>query len=287
MSNIIPNADRAAILGQSLPYIRRLSGKTVVIKYGGAAMASPQLQSAVMGDIVLLALIGVNIVLVHGGGPEINAVLKKTGKESRFVNGLRYTDDETMEVVQMVLCGKVNKDLTRKLCDEGGKALGLCGLDGLMLKAVRRTQDGNIGQVGDIVEVDPALIFTAQNNGYIPVVSTVAAGENGEVLNINADTAAAHIAAATGALKLILMTDTKGLLRNPEDESTLISRVELSHMRELEKSGIISGGMLPKVACCVEAVRRGVESSHIIDGRIPHSILIELLTDEGIGTMIA
>jgi len=282
------HSDRAQVLVEALPYIQRYYGKTVVIKYGGNAMISEELRKAVINDIILLRLVGINVVVVHGGGPEINELLKKTGKESRFVNGLRYTDEETMDVVQMVLCGKVNKNLVATLNRAGGQAVGLCGLDGGMLKAVRRQEDGvDYGLVGDITEVDPKVIQDAIHNGFIPVISTVAQGTDEETsYNVNADTAAARIAVAVGAVKLILLTDIRGLLRDKDDENTLISQVRLSEVPELVNQGIISGGMIPKVGCCVDAVENGVRRTHILDGRIPHSILIEVLSHAGIGTMI-
>ena len=279
-------AQRAQVLVEALPYIKQFSGKTVVIKYGGNAMISDDLKSAVMQDIVLLSTVGIRVVLVHGGGPEINAMLKKIGKESKFVGGLRYTDRETMDVVEMVLAGKVNKSLVQQLEQHGGRAIGLCGLDGGMIKAVKLKGENDLGLVGDITRVDVTLIRNALDSGTIPVVATVAGGENdGETYNINADIAASHIAAALGAEKLVLMTDVCGLLRDREDESSLISVVQVSEVPHLKNQGIISGGMIPKIDCCVEAVRRGVRRTHIIDGRIPHSILIEMLTDSGIGTM--
>lgn len=281
----INNADRAQVLIQALPYIQKLSGKTVVVKYGGNAMISPELKDAVINDIVLMRTVGVNVVLVHGGGPEISDMLKRVGKESRFVNGLRYTDEETVEIVQMVLAGKVNKSLTQLFAHHGGRAMGLCGLDGRMLMAEKLLSGEDLGFVGEITEVNTAVISDAVEKGYIPIVATLAGGYCGEVYNINADIAAARIAAELGAVKLILMTDIKGLLRNKEDESTLIPVVNVSEVSSLKREGIISGGMIPKIDCCVEAVRRGVSRAHIIDGRIPHSILIELFTDEGIGTM--
>ena len=282
------HSDRAQVLVEALPYIQRYYGKTVVIKYGGNAMISDELRKAVISDIILLRLVGINVVVVHGGGPEINELLKKTGKESRFVNGLRYTDEETMEVVQMVLCGKVNKNLVATLNRAGGQAVGLCGLDGGMLKAVRRQEDGvDYGLVGEITEVAPKVIQDAIQDGFIPVISTVAQGTDEETsYNVNADTAAAKIAIAVGAEKLILLTDIRGLLRDKNNEDTLISQVRLPEVPELVSQGIISGGMIPKVDCCVDAVQNGVRRTHILDGRIPHSILIEVLSHAGIGTMI-
>lgn len=280
----ISNEIRAGILSDALPYIQKYNGKVVVIKYGGNAMTNEELKTAVMSDIVLLSTIGVKIVLVHGGGPEINAMLKRVNKESKFVNGLRYTDEETVEIVQMVLCGKLNKDLVNKLYQHNGKALGLCGLDNRMIEA--KQLDPELGLVGEITRVDASIINDALDNGYIPVISTVAGGADGNVYNINADTAAARIAAEMHAENLVLMTDIVGLLRDKDDESTLIPQVGLSEVPYLKNQGIISGGMIPKIDCCVEAVRRGVKQSIIIDGRIPHSILIELLTSKGVGTMI-
>ncbi len=275
---------RANALVEALPYLQEYNDKVVVVKYGGNAMTNETLKQAVMQDIVLLSLVGIKVVLVHGGGPEINAMLKKINKQSEFVNGLRYTDGETIDIVQMVLAGKVNKDLVQLLQRAGGKAMGLCGLDGDLIKAKQLNPD--LGFVGDITEINPDPINTALNNGYIPVVSTVASGKNGEVFNINADTAAARIAAEMGAANLILLTDIKGLLEDKDDDSTLIRVVGVSEVPYLKNQGIISGGMIPKIDCCVEAVRRGVKKTNIIDGRIPHSILIELLTDIGAGTMI-
>lgn len=280
----IENQDRANILVQALPYIQKYYNKTVVIKYGGNAMINEELKEAVMTDIVLLSLVGINVVLVHGGGPEINDMLKKIGKESKFVNGLRYTDEETVDIVQMVLAGKVNKSLVQLLGAHKGKAIGLCGLDGGLLKA-KQLGEGELGFVGEITDVDVTPVTDVISKGYIPVISTVAGGENGEVYNINADTAAAKIASALHAEKLLLMTDVRGLLRDKDDESTLISVVNVSEVQALKNQGVICGGMIPKIDCCVEAVRRGVHRAHIIDGRIPHSILMEMLTDEGIGTM--
>lgn len=275
---------RANALVEALPYLQEYNDKVVVVKYGGNAMTNETLKQAVMQDIVLLSLVGIKVVLVHGGGPEINAMLKKINKASEFVNGLRYTDEETIDIVQMVLAGKVNKALVQLLERAGGKAMGLCGLDGNLIKAKQLNPD--LGFVGDITEIHPDVINTALSNGYIPVVSTVAAGENGEVYNINADTAAARIAAEMGAANLILLTDIKGLLEDKDDDNTLIRVVGVSEVPYLKNQGIISGGMIPKIDCCVEAVRRGVKKTNIIDGRIPHSILIELLTDIGAGTMI-
>lgn len=280
----IQNAERAQVLVQALPYIQQYYNKTIVIKYGGNAMINSELKDAVMTDIVLLSLVGINVVLVHGGGPEINDMLKKIGKESKFINGLRYTDEETVEIVQMVLAGKVNKSLVQLLGSHGGKAMGLCGLDAGILKATKHKGE-DLGFVGDIESVDIEPITDIISKGYIPVISTVAGGEDNAVYNINADTAASKIASALHAEKLLLMTDVRGLLKDKDDEGSLISTVNVSDVQSLKAQGIISGGMIPKIDCCVEAVRRGVNRTHIIDGRIPHSILMEMLTDEGIGTM--
>ena len=280
--------DRAQILFEALPYIQKFNQKTVVIKYGGNAMISEALRHAVISDIVLLKLVGIHVVVVHGGGPEISDMLERIGKESRFVGGLRYTDAETMDIVQMILCGKVNKDLVSMIEALGGRALGLCGLDGGLIQAQKLTRDGlDYGLVGEICKIDPKPIEDAIAAGYIPVVSTVAAGTDGEkCYNINADTAAARIAAVLGAEKLMIRTDIPGLLRDVNDASTLISALRVSEVPALIKDGVISGGMIPKIDCCVEAVRSGVRSAHILDGRKKHSILIELLTDAGVGSMI-
>ena len=270
---------------EALPYIQKYTGKTVVIKYGGNAMTSDTLRRSVMTDIVLLNLVGIRVVVVHGGGPEISAMLKMIGHESHFVDGLRYTDTTTMDVVQAILCGKVNKDLVAQLNRLGGKAVGLCGLDGELFQAVRL--DEKYGLVGRITGVNPQTVVNALKTGYTPVVSTVAQGVDSDTsYNINADTAAAKLAEALGAEKLILLTDVRGLLRDPKDESTLIHVVRTEEVPSLVAEGVISGGMIPKLQCCVDAIHGGVERVHILDGRIPHSILIELLSDEGIGTMM-
>lgn len=281
----ISNSDRAQVLVRALPYIQTHKGKTVVVKYGGNAMVNEELKAAVMSDIVLMQLVGIHVVLVHGGGPEINAMLKKTGKESRFINGMRYTDEETVDIVQMVLAGKVNKELVQHLERNNGRAVGLCGLDGGMIKVQKLQAEEDLGLVGDITHVNTSVITDVTEAGYVPVIATLGADENGTVYNINADVAASRVAAALGAEKLILMTDIRGLLRDKNDEDTLIPQVNVSDVPRLKKEGIISGGMIPKIDCCVEAVRRGVPRAHIIDGRTPHSILIELFSDEGIGTM--
>lgn len=276
---------RAKVLIQAMPYIKKYVGETIVVKYGGNAMINEELKSAVMSDLVLMQLVGINVVLVHGGGPEINAMLDAVGKESRFENGMRVTDKETIDIVQMVLAGKVNKSLVQLLESHGGKALGFCGLDGRLLMAEKLISSVDLGYVGEIKEVNPAPLNNAMQNGYIPIVATVAGGYDGNVYNINADLAAAQIAAKLGAKKLILMTDIRGLLRDVNDDESLISVVNVSEVPMLKRDGIIKGGMIPKIDCCVEAVRNGVNRAHIIDGRLEHSILLELFSDEGIGTM--
>ena len=277
--------ERSTVLVEALPYIQKWYGKTIVIKYGGNAMISQELRSAVISDIILLNLVGVRVVMVHGGGPEIGHMLEKVGKQSRFVDGLRYTDEETMDIVQQVLCGKVNKHLVSIINNLGGKAIGLCGMDGQLFQAEQL--DEKYGLVGKITGVNPEPVENALLSGYIPVVSTVAQGVDADTAyNINADTAASKLAAAMGAEKLILLTDVRGLLRNPRDEETLIHVVHTYDVPGLVAQGIISGGMIPKMECCVDAIAGGVERVHILDGRIPHSILIELLSDEGIGTML-
>lgn len=280
------NNKRAEILIQAMPYIQKWSGKTIVVKYGGNAMKSEELKEAVMSDIVLMQLVGINVVLVHGGGPEINEMLDKTGKKSEFINGLRVTDKETIDIVQQVLAGKVNKSLVQHLSQSGGRAIGLCGLDGKMLMAKKLESEDDLGYVGEIDRVNPMVIMDSMKNGYIPVISTIAGGNDGEVYNINADLAAARIASKLGAVKLILMTDIRGLLRDVNDENSLISVVNASEVPSLKKQGIITGGMIPKIDCCVDAVRSNVGRAHILDGRLKHSLLLELFSDEGIGTMI-
>ena len=283
----IRNEDKASILIEALPYIQKYTGKTVVIKYGGNAMLSEELRDAVISDIVLLSLTGINVVLVHGGGPDMNDLLNKIGKKSEFINGLRYTDEETAEVALMVLAGKTNKQLVDKIGRTGGRAIGLCGLDGGLIKATRHTdaEGTDYGFVGDIVSINAEVIQDVIKRGYIPVISTVAHAEDAEgVYNINADTAAAEIAVALNAENLILLTDTVGVLRDPKDPETLISVIRTDEVDGLRAEGIISGGMIPKVECCVSAVNGGVKT-FIIDGRIKHSILIEMLSEEGIGTM--
>ena len=288
----VSNYDKAQVLNQALPYIQKYSGKTVVVKYGGNAMLNDGLRDAVISDIVLLSLVGINVVLVHGGGPEITDMLTKLDLESHFINGHRYTDVDTMGVVQMVLAGKTNKDLVKRIEHIGGHAVGLCGIDGGMIKA-RKLEDGknDYGYVGEIIDVDASIIKANLAQGCIPVVSTVALGvdEYGEdanpVYNINADIAAAKLAVALHASNFILLTDVRGLMYDPHDEDTLIPEVKIDEVDNLVREGVIKGGMIPKVNCCVDAVRRGIQKTVIIDGRIPHSILLEMLSDEGIGTM--
>ena len=279
------HAQQAQTLVEALPYIQKFTGKTIVIKYGGNAMISEELRRAVMSDIVLLSLVGIRVVVVHGGGPEISDMLRRLGHESRFVDGLRYTDEVTMDVVQSVLCGKVNKNLVAQLGRLGGQAIGLCGMDGQLFQA--ECLDEKYGLVGKITGVNPEPVDNALMSGYIPVVSTVAQGVDADTAyNINADTAAAELAKALGAEKLILLTDVRGLLQDPHDEETLIHELHTYEVPQLVEQGIISGGMIPKMQCCVDAIAGGVERVHILDGRIPHSILIELLSDRGIGTML-
>lgn len=283
----ISNAEKAKVLTQALPYIQKYSGKTIVVKYGGAAMINEGLREAVISDLVLLSLVGINVVLVHGGGPEISEMLKKIGHESKFINGLRYTDDETINVVQMVLAGKANKDLVNLIERIGGRAVGVCGIDGGLIKA-KKFEDGenDYGYVGEITDIDVSILTDNIEKGYIPVVSTVAGGvDDNPVYNINADTAAAKIAVALGAQNLILLTDTRGVMRDFHDEDTLIPVIHLDEINGLIDEGVISGGMIPKVRCCESAVRGGISKTCVIDGRIMHSILIEMLSDEGIGTM--
>ncbi len=276
-------SERAEVLIQALPYIQEYYGKIVVIKYGGSAMQSRELERAVMGDLHLLQLVGIRVVLVHGGGPEISEMLKKLGKETQFIDGLRVTDHETAEVVQMVLAGKVGKNLVAHLQSIGGKAIGLCGMDGHMITA--RQKDAVHGYVGEITAVNVQPILDVLEKGYIPVISSIGCDDEGNSYNINADTAAARIAAALRAESLINMTDIRGVLRDPKNDDTLISVVPAGEAPALIREGVISGGMIPKVECCIEAIRRGVRKVFIIDGRVKHAILIECLTDEGVGTM--
>ena len=277
-------AKRAEVLIQALPYIQNYYGKTVVVKYGGSAMEDDALKKAVMGDVVLLTLVGVKIVLVHGGGPEISATLKKLGKESVFVGGLRVTDKETVEVAQMVLAGKVNKGLVNLIQNVGGRAVGISGMDGHLIEA--QMLDEKLGYVGEIVAIHPEPIKDLLEKGYIPVVSTIGCDRAGNIYNINADTAAAYIAGALQAESLINMTDTKGVLRDAADPQSLIPRLSLRDIPALQESGVITGGMIPKLECCAHAVEKGANRAFIIDGRVPHAILIEMLTHEGIGTMV-
>lgn len=283
----ISNSLRSKVLIDALPYIQKYGNKIVVIKYGGNAMTNEELKNCVMSDLVLLSLVGIKVVLVHGGGPEINEMLKKLNIESKFISGLRYTGADTINVVKMVLSGKVNKELVQLIHMHNGKALGICGIDGDMLKAQRAygANGEDLGYVGKITSVNSQPILDALEKGYIPVIATVATDNEGNTYNINADTAAARIAAELKAENLILMTDIAGLLRDKDDPSTLIPFVNVSEVPFMKRQGIISGGMIPKIDCCVEAVRQGVSRAHIIDGRIEHSILIELFSDEGIGTM--
>lgn len=279
----VSNAQRAHILVGALPYIQAYAGKVVVVKYGGNAMINEELKNAVMSDLVLLRQIGVRVVLVHGGGPEITQMLAKIGKKSEFVGGLRVTDKETADIAQMVLSGKINKSLVDLICQKGGRALGLCGMDGHMIKAMPVCEE--LGYVGEITQVDTRPLTDVLDMGYIPVVSTTGCDDQGNVYNINADTAAARIAGAMNAECLISMTDTAGLLRDKDDPSTLLAKVYVSDAPQLKREGVIAGGMIPKIDCCIEAIRRGVKKVFIVDGRVPHALLIEMLTDEGLGTM--
>ena len=284
MENVFSNAVRAEVLTQALPYIKRYNGKIVVVKYGGNAMIDEQLKQQVMEDIVLLWLIGVKVVLVHGGGPEISDIMQKLGKKAEFVNGLRVTDKETVDIVQMVLAGKVNKTLVTLLETKGGRAMGISGMDGRLIEA--EMKDEKLGYVGAITKINIKPVVDLLEKNYIPVISTVGCDRDGNVYNINGDTAAAHIAGALGAERLIMMTDIAGILRDKDDPSTLIHEITLKDAEKLFDEGVISGGMIPKVDCCIEAIREGVKKVIIMDGRVPHSILMELLTNEGAGTMV-
>ena len=284
MENLLSNRERAEVLTQALPYIKKYSGKIVVIKYGGNAMINEQRKQQVMEDITLLWLIGVKVVLVHGGGPEISETMKRLGKQAQFVNGLRVTDKETVDIVQMVLAGKVNKTLVNLLQMKGGHAVGVSGIDGGIIEAAMK--DEALGYVGKITRIRPKPITDLLEKNYIPVVSTVASDRQGNTYNINGDTAAAFIAGALNAERLIMMTDIAGILRDKDDPSTLIPALTVSEARKLFDEGVISGGMIPKVDCCIEAIEKGVKHVVIMDGRVPHSILMELLTDEGAGTMV-
>jgi len=278
------NTQRAEVLTQALPYIRSYNGKCVVIKYGGNAMVNEHLKEQVMEDLVLLHLIGVKVVLVHGGGPEINETMARMGKKAEFVDGLRVTDKETVDIVQMVLAGKVNKSLVNLLEVKGGKAMGICGIDGRLIEA--EFKDEKLGYVGNITNINIQPVLDLLEKGYIPVISTVACNEDGNIYNINGDTAAAHIAGALKAERLIMMTDVAGILKDKDDPATLIPNITVEEAKALYKTGVICGGMIPKVDCCIEALEKGVDNVIIMDGRIPHSILMELLTDEGAGTMV-
>ena len=285
MDSNFTNRERAEVLTQALPYIQRYNGKVVVVKYGGNAMIDEQLKAQVMEDIVLLWLVGVKVVLVHGGGPEINEVMDRFGKKPEFVNGLRVTDRETMDIVQMVLAGKVNKTLVNLLEMNGGKAMGISGMDGRLIEAVPKNEA--LGYVGKITKVNTDTVTDLLEKGYIPVISTVACDSHGNSYNINGDTAAAYIAGAIGAERLIMMTDIAGTLRDKDDPSTLISELTVDEAEMLAESEIVSGGMIPKINCCVDAINKGVKNVTIMDGRVPHSILMEILTDDGAGTMVS
>ena len=284
MNNNFSNADRAEVLCAALPYIKKYNGKIVVVKYGGNAMINEELKEQVMQDIVLLWLIGVKVVLVHGGGPAINEIMQRVGKKPEFVDGLRVTDKETIEIVQMVLSGKVNKTLVNLLEAKGGKAMGISGMDGRLIEA--EMKDPRLGYVGNITEIRPEPIMDLLEKGYIPVVSTIGCDDEGNAYNINGDTAAAYIAGAIKAERLIMMTDIAGILKDKDDENSLIPQITVSEAQTLYRDGIISGGMIPKVGCCIEAIYKGVHKVIIMDGRVPHSILMELMTDEGAGTMV-
>ncbi len=285
MDNHFSNAERAEVLTQALPYIKKHTNKIVVIKYGGNAMINEQLKQQVMEDIVLLWLIGVKVVLVHGGGPEISELMNKLGKKAEFVDGLRVTDKETVDIVQMVLAGKVNKTLVNLLEMKGGKAMGISGMDGRLIES--EIKDERLGYVGKITKVHITPVLDLLEKGYIPVISTIGCDKQGNAYNINGDTAAAFIAGALGAQRLIMMTDIDGILRDKDDPSTIIPHLTIDEIEELKGEGIISGGMIPKVDCCIEAIHKGVKNVVIMDGRVPHSILMELLTDEGAGTMVS
>ena len=284
MEKFFSNHERAEVLVAALPYIKKYNNKIVVVKYGGNAMINEQLKQQVMEDIVLLWLIGVKVVLVHGGGPEISDLMKKLGKEAKFVDGLRVTDEETVDIVQMVLAGKINKTLVNLLEMKGGKAMGISGMDGRLIEA--KMKDERLGYVGEITKVHINPVLDLLEKGYIPVVSTLGCDRQGHAYNINGDTAAAYIAGALQAERLIMMTDIAGILRDKEDPSSLIPEINLTEAENLYQEGVISGGMIPKVDCCVTAIRKGVKKVIIMDGRVPHSILMELLTDEGAGTMV-
>lgn len=284
MENIFSNAQRAEVLTQALPYIKRYTGKVVVVKYGGNAMIDEQLKQQVMEDIVLLWLIGVKVVLVHGGGPEISDIMNKLGKTAQFIDGLRVTDKETIDIVQMVLAGKVNKTLVNLIEMKGGKAMGISGMDGMLIEA--KIKDERLGYVGDITKIHIKPVIDLLEKNYIPVISTVGCDRNGNTYNINGDTAAAYIAGALKAERLIMMTNIAGILKDKDDPSTLITEITCDEAQKLASEGVVSDGMIPKVECCVEAIKEGTKNVIIMDGRVPHSILMELLTDEGAGTMV-
>ncbi|MGB9857665.1 MAG: acetylglutamate kinase [Dictyoglomaceae bacterium] len=288
--------ERAKVLITALPYIKRFYGKTVVIKYGGHAMLNDELKRFVLLDIVLMKYVGINPVIVHGGGPEITEISKRLGLKPKFVGGLRITDEDTIEIVEMVLAGKLNKEIVGIINQTGGKACGISGIDGMLFVTVKKrgkifNSDGSveevdIGYVGEIKKVNPEIVVLLIKEGYIPVIAPLGLGEDGKVYNINADTAAGELSASLKAEKLILLTDVEGVLENKEDKNSLISVIKVNNAEELIKKGIIDGGMIPKIECCVSAIKQGVSSAHIIDGRVPHSLLLEMFTDEGIGTMI-
>ncbi|MBP3436749.1 MAG: acetylglutamate kinase [Clostridia bacterium] len=284
MDKHFTNAQRAEVLTQALPYIQNYNGKVLVVKYGGNAMINPTLKEQVMEDLVLLTLVGVKVVLVHGGGPEISEMMEKLGKEPTFVDGLRVTDKETVDIVQMVLAGKINKSLVNLLEMKGGKAMGISGMDGRLIEA--KMKDEKLGYVGEITNINIECVEDLLQKGYIPVISTVGCDERGNVYNINGDTAAARIAGALSAERLIMMTDIAGLLQNKDDPSTLIPEITISDAKKLMQTGVIQGGMIPKIKCCIDAISHGVKNVVIMDGTIPHSILMEILTDEGAGTMV-
>lgn len=278
--------EKAKILSQALPYIQKYHDKIVVIKYGGNAMENEQLKQNVMEDVVLLSEVGVKLVLVHGGGPDINQTLQMVGKESKFVNGLRYTDKETMDIVQMVLAGKTNKNLVNMISKLHAKAVGISGMDGHIIEAQKMVSENELGYVGQIVKIHPELIFKLIDDGYIPVVASVGTDCQGNIYNVNADLAASAIAGALNAENMIFVSNVPGVLKNPEDEDSIMTNIHISDVPKLEEDGIITGGMIPKVECCVDCVRQGVKKTVIIDGRVPHACLIEMLSDEGIGSMI-
>jgi acetylglutamate kinase len=277
--------DRVQVLSEALPYIQSFAGKTIIVKYGGAAMTDSALKAQVISDIVFMACVGIRPVVVHGGGPEINTWLSKMGIEAKFLNGLRVTDADTMDVVEMVLVGRVNKELASLINQSGGSAVGICGKDANLITA-RPQGPAEMGFVGEVTSINSNLISTLVENGYIPIVSSVATDEAGQAYNINADTVAGEIAAALGAEKLILLTDTAGILRDYHDPSTIIHELDITQARELIQSGVVSGGMIPKVSCCVRSLAQGVRAAHIIDGRVPHALLLEIFTNSGVGSMI-